>query len=112
MPIFPNAREVARTVQMSSTEIPRRNKMKLARHLFTAAAMAFFSCMQAGHASTFPERGITIVNPFPPGSPVDFLGRLVASELDALWDPYVVVENKTGAGGTVGTNYVVKSKPD
>lgn len=86
--------------------------MKLARHLFTAAAMAFFSCMQAGHASTFPERGITIVNPFPPGSPVDFLGRLVASELDALWDPYVVVENKTGAGGTVGTNYVVKSKPD
>lgn len=63
-------------------------------------------------ASDYPPSGITIINPFPPGSPVDFLGRLVASELDQAWAPFVVVESRSGAGGTLGANFVARSKPD
>lgn len=58
----------------------------------------------------FPTKGVHLVNPFPPGSPVETVGRIVANELEGVWKPhYVVLESKPGAGGTMGANAVSKS---
>jgi tripartite-type tricarboxylate transporter receptor subunit TctC len=62
--------------------------------------------------SSYPDKPIKIVNPFPPGSPVDFVGRLVANKLEAAYGQPAVVESRSGAGGTVGANSVAKSAPD
>jgi len=55
---------------------------------------------------------VHVINPFPPGSPVEYIGRLVAQNLEQAWGKYVVVESRSGAGGTVGANYVAKAAPD
>jgi hypothetical protein len=62
--------------------------------------------------TAYPDKPIKIVNPFPPGSPVDFVGRLVAGKLEATLGQPAVVESRSGAGGTVGANSVAKSAPD
>ncbi|MDX3907410.1 MAG: tripartite tricarboxylate transporter substrate binding protein [Pigmentiphaga sp.] len=69
----------------------------------------------AAHAqpqAEFPAKGVHVINPFPPGSPVEYLGRLLAQNLEQAWGKYVIVESRSGAGGTVGANYVAKSPPD
>jgi tripartite-type tricarboxylate transporter receptor subunit TctC len=60
----------------------------------------------------YPDKPIRIINPFPSGSPVDVIGRLVADRLEKTWGQPVTVESKSGAGGTVGANFVAKSLPD
>lgn len=63
-------------------------------------------------AQDWPSKPVKFVVPFPPGGSVDPLARLTGAKLgDALKQPFVV-ENRTGAGGTVGTAYVAKSPPD
>jgi tripartite-type tricarboxylate transporter receptor subunit TctC len=52
------------------------------------------------------------VVPFPPGGPLDATGRLIAQHLTERWGQSVVVENKPGAGGNIGADFVAKSPPD
>lgn len=66
----------------------------------------------AAHAQDFPKRPVKIVVPFPPGGVVDITGRLLAQELSKQLGQPVVVENKPGAGGTIGANQVAKSPAD
>lgn len=63
-------------------------------------------------AQSFPNRPIKLINPFPPGSPVDVVGRPVAQRLQELLGQAVVVEYKAGAGGTVGAELVARSPAD
>lgn len=70
----------------------------------TLAAPAFAAQAQA--------RPIRLVVPFPPGGTVDLLGRLVAPELESRLGQTVVVENRPGAGGMIGSDAVAKSPPD
>ena len=72
-----------------------------------AAAPAF-----AQSADTFPTRPVTIVVPFPAGGATDITARLVAEGLSKKWGQAVVVENKPGAGGNVGSEYVARAAPD
>ncbi len=60
----------------------------------------------------YPSRPIKLVIPFPPGGPTDVLGRRYGERLQTLLGQTVVIDNKAGAGGTVGTDQVAKSKPD
>ncbi len=60
----------------------------------------------------WPSRTVTIVVPFPPGGGVDVLARIVAERLTAGLKTTVVVENRGGGGGTVGTRQVAKATPD
>jgi len=63
-------------------------------------------------AGTYPDKPITIVVPFPPGGSTDLLARKIGEAISGPLGQPVVVENRGGAGGTVGANYVAKSDPD
>lgn len=63
-------------------------------------------------AQTYPNRPITLVVPFPPGGGTDLGGRIIAEQLSKRWGQTVVVENKGGAAGQIGADYVAKAKPD
>jgi tripartite-type tricarboxylate transporter receptor subunit TctC len=60
----------------------------------------------------YPVKPIRIIYPFAAGSGNDGVARLVAQRLSAAWGQPVVVENRTGVGGTIGAEYVAKSPPD
>jgi len=84
------------------------------RKLSTALALAW--CVLAiavpALAQSYPSRTVTLVVPFPPGGGVDALARIVAEKLSVALKQSVVVENRTGGGGTVGTRAVAKAEPD
>src|ERR1700704_5176195 len=63
-------------------------------------------------AQTFPNRTITLVIPFAPGGSTSIVGRVIADKMSELLGEKVVVDNRPGAGGTVGTKAVAKSDPD
>ena len=66
----------------------------------------------AGQAQTYPTKTIKIVVPYPAGGPTDLVGRTLADALTKALKKTVIVENKVGAGGTIGSDSVVKSAPD
>lgn len=63
-------------------------------------------------AASFPERPVSFVVPYSPGGLTDQLARLYADKLSKLWDKPVVVENRPGAGSSIGAGFVARSKPD
>src|SRR5438105_10282254 len=63
-------------------------------------------------AQTYPARAITLVIPFAPGGSTSIVGRGVADKMSELLGEKVVIDNRPGAGGTVGTKAVAKSEPD
>lgn len=67
---------------------------------------------QAPAAQPWPSRNITIIVPFPPGPAVDLVARLVGQKLSAAVGQSVVIENRTGANGTIGSNAVARAAPD
>lgn len=71
-------------------------------------------CLAAGvaNAQTWPTKTVTIVVPFPAGGTTDVLARAVASKLSAVIGQSVIVDNKPGAGATLGADYVAKSPAD
>ena len=66
----------------------------------------------AARAQTYPNRNITLVVPFPPGGSTSIVGRVIADKMSQLLGQSIVVDNRGGAGGTVGTKAVAKSEPD
>ena len=60
----------------------------------------------------YPTRPITLIVPYPPGGGVDLIGRLVAQKLTAALGQQVIVENRGGAGGMIGTRDIAKATPD
>ena len=75
-------------------------------------AMTFFPQRAAAQAGTYPDRRITFVVPYQAGGATDVSARLLANKLSEAWKQPVVVENKSGAGGVVGNDYVAKAQPD
>ena len=74
-------------------------------------ALVAFGPAPAG-AQPFPARPAKLVVPFPPGGPLDVVGRGIAQKLSETWSQGVVVENKPGAGGNIGADFVAKAPPD
>ena len=63
-------------------------------------------------AQSFPSKSVRLIVPFPPGGPADVLGRLYAEKLSAVWSQPVVVENRAGAAGNIGSDMTAKASPD
>jgi tripartite-type tricarboxylate transporter receptor subunit TctC len=61
---------------------------------------------------TYPNKPVRLIISFTPGSSIDIVGRAVAAKLQEMWGQPVVAENRPGAGGTVGSEFVVRSDPD
>ena len=66
----------------------------------------------AGAASAFPTKPVKIIVAFPPGGGTDIVARLVGAKLGDAWGQGVVVENRAGASGTIGTEAAARSEPD
>jgi tripartite-type tricarboxylate transporter receptor subunit TctC len=76
-------------------------------------ALAASACVFPSFAQdTFPSRPVSIVVPFPAGGVVDVVARTVGQKMSAALGQPVVIENKPGAGGTIGAAYVSRAKPD
>lgn len=90
--------------------------MNTRRTLLAAAiaAIAAFSTLTTAPAwaQDYPSKPIRLVVPFPPGGSSDAMGRLISDKLGGLLKQSVVVDNKAGAGGLIGTDAVAKSAPD
>src|SRR5215471_21496043 len=63
-------------------------------------------------AADYPNRLIRIIVTFPPGGPTDIIARAVGQKLTEAWGQSVVVDNRAGAGGNIGTEIAAKSAPD
>ncbi len=88
--------------------------MKLSRRSLLSIAAAAALCCGAGAAiaQAFPSKQINLIVSFPPGGDTDALARVFAEKLAARTGQPVVVENKTGASGTIGNSFVSKATPD
>ena len=83
------------------------------RACMTAVALgALTAAIPAMAQSPFPSQPIKMIVPYPAGGATDALGRMMAQKLGEAWNTSVVVENKPGAGGTIGNNAVAKSPAD
>ncbi|MGO4390370.1 Bug family tripartite tricarboxylate transporter substrate binding protein [Variovorax sp. M-6] len=89
--------------------------MKLLKTLILAAsvvALPVLPALSTAHAQTFPTKPISLIIPFPPGGPTDAMARTLAAEIrDQLGQP-VIVENRAGAGGNIGADFVARAEPD
>ena len=77
-----------------------------------ALAAAVALAPSIGNAQEYPTRPVRVIVPFSPGGAVDGPMRVIAQELSKRWGQQVVVENRPGAGATIGTDLVAKSAPD
>jgi tripartite-type tricarboxylate transporter receptor subunit TctC len=80
------------------------------KRLILTVALALV--LPLGHAQTYPDKPVRLVVPFPPGGGTDALGRILAAKLGELWGQQVVVENRAGAQGNIGTAAGAKAAPD
>lgn len=86
--------------------------------LMTAGVMAGVALLVAGgmmataSAQTYPSKPIRLITPFPPGGGADIVGRIIGQKLAEQLGQPVVNENRPGAGGNTGIDYVAKARPD
>lgn len=88
---------------------PKGNAMKILLTLITIAASLLAGAV---HASSFPTRPITLIVPYSPGGGTDVMARLLAQQLSSDLDASVIVENRPGASGNIGTGQVANAEAD
>lgn len=90
--------------------------MKLTANLLSQRILGLLALMclatTSVWAQSYPNKPVKVIVTFPPGGTPDIYGRILSQELSNHWKQPVVVENKTGASGTIGTDFVAKSAPD
>ena len=90
----------------------------IASHMnsFQRLLLAMWLCLsihpQSLAQTTYPNKAVKVVIPQPPGGGFDFVGRLLADRMGKQMGQSFVVENKTGSGTLIGTDFVAKSAPD
>src|ERR1700744_1931244 len=100
---------VADTLIMGHHDVKRGgNMIRIAALL--AAMLAFAS--PPARAQSWPSRAITLIIPFAAGGSNDLGGRAIGKKLTEVWGQPVVIENRAGAGGLLGTAAVAKAPPD
>lgn len=77
------------------------------------ASLLFLYFVAAGvHAQSYPAKPVRLVAAYPPGGSIDVVARLVAQQLTEAFGRQVIVENRSGASGNIGTEYVARAAPD
>jgi tripartite-type tricarboxylate transporter receptor subunit TctC len=94
-------------LEKSEGEMNRRRLLKV------MVSVAFASASRAAFANGWPkDRVIRAVVPFNPGASIDIIGRICADALSRRLGQTIIVENRSGAGGTIGSEYVARADPD
>src|SRR5215469_14351106 len=88
-------------------KLPRRKFLHLAASAATLPAVSRFAWAEA-----YPSRPITVINPFPAGGPLDIVARLIGEQMKVTLGQPVILENVTGAAGTLGVGRVARAAPD
>ena len=84
--------------------------MKIQHSVIAAFALAAFAAPV--HAQTYPTKAVTVIVPFTPGSATDISARAMQQKLSEFWGQPVIIENRPGAGGTIGAGMVARAAPD
>jgi tripartite-type tricarboxylate transporter receptor subunit TctC len=79
---------------------------------FVAAILITLNCVLPAYSQGFPNRPVNLIIPYPAGGSLDVVGREVAQRLRTSWNQNVVVENKAGASGNIGSAQVAQAVPD
>jgi tripartite-type tricarboxylate transporter receptor subunit TctC len=87
-----------------------RASFRLAAVILALAGAALFSI--PSQAADYPTRNVSLIVPYPPGGGVDAMARVVAQRLSEVLHASFVVDNRGGAGGTIGTRFVARAAPD
>ena len=87
-----------------------QERARLAARMALSAGIALYGCTSG--AQEFPSRQITIVVPVPAGGGSDTFARLIAQKLSTAFGRVVLVDNRAGAGSTIGTEYAARAQPD
>src|SRR6267143_2125026 len=96
----------------SAFERTRRTSMKRVAAALTAVLAAGLLAPPSARGQQYPNKPIRIIVPFAAGGTSDILARAIGPHLTTAWGQPVIVENRTGANGNVGADYVAKSAPD
>lgn len=86
--------------------------MKFMRRFANLVFLAVLFAAGGALAQNYPTKPIRIVVPFPPGGPADILARTIGQNITESWGQQVVIDNRSGAGGNVGSDIVAKALPD
>src|SRR5438093_8500579 len=77
-----------------------------------AALVSLLLLIAQASAQTYPDKPVRLIVPLSAGSAVDTLARIPAQKLSELWGQQIVVDNRVGANGTIGTDAAAKAPPD
>ena len=89
----------------------KRGALYAAVVLITAGTAPTFAA-QADPIASYPSKPVRFIVPFVAGAGTDTTGRVVAAKLSEIWKEQVVVDNRAGASGNIGSDYVAKAAPD
>jgi len=95
---------------MSNMKLQRRRTIGIA--LALSVVLVVFTAAAVLAADPYPSKPIRLIIPFPPGGSNDIVGRLIAAKLSESLGKQVVVDNRGGAGGVLGTEMASKAEPD
>ena len=90
----------------------RREFLKFSMAIKIMMVFVIATCYTDAFAQNYPSMPVKVICPFTEGSATDIFARIVSKKLSKLWGQPVAVENRAGAGGTVGADAVAKSLPD
>ena len=82
------------------------------RNMFLSLVVGFFAIIGSANAQTYPAKVIKVIVPWPAGGAIDFVARSIALKLPERLGQQVIVENRAGANGFIGTVAVARSEPD
>ena len=90
-----------------------RESLVSSRKLVAAVVLTLIAALATpARAQTYPDHAVRLIIPFPPGGSIDTLGRILTEKLSTLWGQSVFIENRAGAGGTVGSSVAAQAAPD